>query len=86
MTTCPSFETDFAHDVDFVEMHPGAHRTAAQAIAQAAARANDAKVYSLIARRAAAIDLEAEFAALADEASEWSETSFAGLSQDWPTE
>ena len=86
MTTCPQFETESDLMPGFVEMHPGAHRAAAQAIAEAAARAGDAKVYSLIARRAAAIDLEAEFAAFADEAAEWAAATFAVDDDGWPAE
>ena len=86
MTTCAVFEAGFDHAPDFVEMHPGAHRSARQAIARAAAESRDARVYSLIARRAAAIDLEFEFAAFAADSAEWAGLTDEVGFESWATD
>jgi hypothetical protein len=84
MTTCPVYEIDETTAAKFIETRPGAHRQAAQAISKLAGETKDAEVYSLLARRAADVDLEAEFAALADDAAEWASFTFEASAEVWP--
>jgi hypothetical protein len=83
-TTCLEPVTDAE---GFVDMHPRAHhRAVLQAVAKAAADAGDTSAYSLIARQVAAADLEAEFAALAEDASDWAAATFDAGVESWPAE
>jgi hypothetical protein len=70
-----------------VELHPrDGYRAVYAAVASAAVEADDAKVYSFVARQAQAFDLDAEFEALAAEAQEWASLSFQAGLETWPTE